>query len=58
MVELNSLNIQLENLRVIFEEEVLKENASMEQIKTLFMQIKDVEKLIAKHKAEGNGIKK
>lgn len=50
MVLLSSLQLQLDNLQIIFEEEILREG-NMEKIKQLFLQIKGLHKLIAERKA-------
>ena len=44
MVQLNSLQLQLENLKIIFEDEILKPESDIEKIKLLFYQIKGFRK--------------
>ena len=54
MVQLNSLQLQFDNLNVVFEEAIAKDYP-LDQIKTLFYQIKDLQNLIAERKAHLHG---
>jgi hypothetical protein len=49
MLVLQSLNIQLENLKVVFED-ALNKGSSIDELKRLYQQIKELEKLIAERK--------
>lgn len=54
MVHLNSLQLQLENLKVVFEDEIIK-GADIDKIKVLYYQLKGLEKLIDERKAKLDG---
>jgi len=54
MVNLSSLQNQLDNLNIIFEEAITKEY-SIDKIKVIFSQIKDLQKMIAERKKHLNG---
>ena len=49
MVELQSLKLQLENMKILYEDAMMK-GYSMETIKLYFNQIKEIEELIEKRK--------
>ena len=49
MVHLPGLQIQLENLKILFEDELLKD-ADIQKIKNVYSQIAGLEKMIAEQK--------
>jgi hypothetical protein len=49
MVELNSLHIQLADLKSAFDEAILRGD-SFSNVRTIYLQIKEVEKLIKERK--------
>ena len=53
MLEIQSLKLQLENLQVIFEDEIAK--GSLDKIRSIFIQIKELESRITKTKAKLDG---
>jgi hypothetical protein len=49
LVHLPSLQLQLENLKIVFEDELLKD-ADIQKIKNVYSQITGLEKMIAERK--------
>jgi hypothetical protein len=56
LIHLNSLQLQLENLRAVFEDELLKDS-DIRKIKTVYIQITGLERMIAERKSNTQGEK-